>query len=181
MGDANDKLNKWVVTWICFCFLCRLYKLRIPDQIERSAGDLVLDRGPPQKKMTHAHIYAHKHVIITSTLLSLLSLLYIYIYIIIVFIIIYIYHHTYRHIFKTYKRIHVHSYENVCLVKNPHIHTFICRCTSMYCQHILYRNVCIYFFLLTRNFRHCMWRRRKHSPRNKRQFSVHILVHRDAS
>jgi hypothetical protein len=178
MGDANDKLNKWVVTWICFCFLCRLYKLRIPDQIERSAGDLVLDRGPPQKKWP-MHTYMR-----TNTWLLLVRYYrycHYYIYIIIVFIIIYIYHHTYRHIFKTYKRIHVHSYENVCLVKNPHIHTFICRCTSMYCQHILYRNVCIYFFLLTRNFRHCMWRRRKHSPRNKRQFSVHILVHRDAS
>ena len=41
----------------------------IPDQIERSAGDLVLDRGPP-KKITHAHIYVHKHmIIITSTVI----------------------------------------------------------------------------------------------------------------
>ena len=67
MGDANDNLNKWVVTWNMFLFLVSTVQTTgIPDQIERLAGDLVLDRGPP-KKITHAHIYVHKHMIIITS------------------------------------------------------------------------------------------------------------------
>ena len=62
MGDANDNLNKWVVTWNMFLFLVSTVQTTgIPDQIERSAGDLVLDRGPPKKNYPCTHICAQTH------------------------------------------------------------------------------------------------------------------------